>query len=534
MKDKLREILNFLKSKKGENLTYKKSSLIEGAKKILNAANTDKKIVVVGDYDVDGIFSSFIAWHFLYALYHKMGNSSNVELIFSNRDSGFGITYEEYQKLSNEYDLIITTDMGSDLPFLSQDIENLVVIDHHPTKNNYDYIINPNIQRSNISTSGGRVVYDIIEKLLLPNAKKIFNLPEFSPPLNAYAQLAAVTLISDMANLTQNNREFIINALNDMKERVIVPMFSLLEEFNSLEISYKIVSPINAYSRMEKNLDDIKQFINPASFKEFKEAHKKLQDNNKEKIKLVNYYYLDIIGNNNNKNKIENEYFLFYFNPEMPTGLNGLIANKINSSFHKVSIIASQRNDEIVGSARGFNVKNLFYLFGIPTLEFGGHNDACGFKLKKDFLNDFIKKIEELANTYHFEKQKFKAIIDKPLSMKEVLELNKLYAQESQGVDFQEKITYPFSAELEIVGKFKNDYLLVKVGDKEHNDNTLMSLAEYEYLKNKKILLGTLRTDGKIHIITGVNNEIELKNSISLFETEKIKIEKENSNLLNM
>ena len=447
--DKINSIVNNMKDIysqiENENITdnkYRFDSLKNTSMKLFLNLKYDEPVIIYGDYDADGIISALIMYAYLKKIKEKAGNKSKIDIIFSDRKTFFGMNENLYKKLSQKYSLILMTDNGSTEDFLTEDIDNLLIFDHHPTDNEYNYIVNPNIYTDKYSTSGGKVVFDFI-KIFDENLKKNFDISllDNKDYFNIFKELAALTLISDMANLNKHNRKFIQEALETMKECKL-PIFNLLSDFNSSEIGFKIIPKINAVSRMEGKLENVVKWLLPKDINEFDFAHKYILNIDKEKKDFVLKFYSKITKQNFNENILFIDgSVIFLQENNMKSGLAGLLANKMLTEFNKPAIVIAKEGDYFVGSARGKNIKGFFNDLKKENPEFlisggyGGHNDAMGLRTKdkKD-----LEYIQANINRYSH-KSYFNVLSNDILTIDEYAVLKEEYNKIANNVDFDIK-----------------------------------------------------------------------------------------------
>ena len=436
----------YLSNLDGENNKFSLKSLQKALTQLFLNLKYDKSIIVYGDYDADGILSSSIFYAYLKKAKEKIGNHSKVDITFSDRKTFFGMNKEKYDELSQKYGLIIMTDNGSDEDFLNENINNLLIFDHHPTDNEYAYIVNPNIHTSKYSTSGGKVVFDFLQ-ILDVNLKKHLGISVFEDKnlFNIFKELAAMTIISDMANLTENNRKFVIEALETMPEKKL-PMFYSLNEFNSSTIGFNLIPKINAMSRMEEDLNIVFKWVFPVSRDEFIFADKYIEKVNNKKKDIVLSIYNSITKEQFNENLLfidNNIVFLQDKNEKITVkpGLAGLLANKFLNEFNKPAIVVTKEREYYIGSARGKNIKGFFNKLKEQNPDFfsnggyGGHLDAMGFRTTD------IKDLELIKNNIHTYKYKyfFDVLDNNPLKLNEYAVLKNEYNKIAQNVDFHKK-----------------------------------------------------------------------------------------------
>jgi len=532
--NKLGNILNEDNLDKGLSNKYNKKSLENGIMSILLTLKFNKPMIVYGDYDTDGIVSSLLMYGYLKKIADKLGKEINIDIMFSDRKTFFGMGNELYNRLSKKYGLIIMTDNGSEENFLNEKIDNLLVLDHHPTKNNYPFIINPNINTNKYSTSGGKVVFDFLN-ILDKNLKNHFNVSLFEDKdfYNIFKELTAITLISDMANLHTENRKFIKEALKTMKEKKL-PVFSFLKEFTSSEIAFSIVPKINAVSRLEEDLDIVKKWLFPKNLDEFLFADKKIKEIDRIKKEMVLDIFLKITKQDFNKNIVFIDNNIVYLkNENMLTGLNGLIANKFLNEFNKPSIVVSKEKDYFVGSARGKNIKEFFDFLKEKNPSFfkngnyGGHLDAMGFITKNE------EDLELIKNNLHLYKYKnvFNLLDDVSLNFKEYGILKKFYQDIAKDVDFDKKINVLVENNFyELDEKTYSNYTLFT----KENIKFLIPNSKIDLFKNANYFLIELSVNSVENVKAFLNDKNDISYKIIEEENKKVDIENQNTQEINI
>lgn len=452
----------------------------------------NKGILVYGDFDNDGILSAIILNRFLenaFIAIRGKENASMAKIAFSDRQNSFGLTHDEFLRYQKDSDLVITVDNGSEIPFLTEDLKGkLIVVDHHPVKDQsrrFSFVLNPNTGRINgekdYSTSGGRITYDLIMNLdaALKHFVKEYREIDNKRQLTAMKELAALTLVSDMALMDKENRAFVASAIETMKaEPTKLPFYTKLSNFSTLEFSFNIISQINAMSRMEKDLMTVNSWVAPKSLEEYKKADAIIQANNEEKKLAVNVAYREYLAYK--RNNPEDTHIEYFEAKNAPIGILGLLANKIsNAENNKPTIVAGvKRNGDITMSARGNNVKTvLSHILEEGT--YGGHAEACGGKIiipSGSSLNVEFEKLKEKIENFNTNcppellvAHKMEMLSLAPLSVSEFKALSSLYADISGGVQHYKNLYLPVSGfHVAGVTTFKSGWSKIGIADDTH------------------------------------------------------------------
>jgi len=519
-----------------------------------NLIKDTKGIVIYSDYDADGICSGVILSSFLrnalIAIHGEAYAEDKIKLVFSDRQKSFGLKKEEFYDLIKTNDMVITVDNGSDIDFHNPLLEaKLLVLDHHPSANTMPYILNPNTGNAvgEYSTSGGRVTYDFISHLdiLLKKTISTYNAIDNSLQMETLKELAALTLISDMAKLCSENRSFVreawesIRFKKDKKNNIPhLPIYSYFKNVTQKEASFNIINIINAVGRLEmlneeivKGKTYIEAWIRPDSIAEWKKADKFLMDVNKVKKEKVNNFFNKItIDKSSAVNLI--------FAKEAPIGLTGLIANNISSAHNNKPTIIGAINDagDIVFSGRGENVKKILMM--LVDGNGGGHNDASGGTIKtedtppEEIMNRLADKLNNYIQKNKAELNKDRPIevvndAKKPLNPSELSILVNSFQEHCGGVEYYKPIKVLLS-DFNLLSHHvfaKSGWAVAKLGDvTDGNEFKVLFNTKkfpiYDIQKANSIVI-SLNTDGEIDIEKLILEKKDISNLIIMKEVSE-------------
>ncbi|MGL4382532.1 MAG: DHH family phosphoesterase, partial [Bacilli bacterium] len=282
------------------------------------------KIIIVGDYDCDGILATSIIY---YAL-KKLGHTPFF-YIPDRIDDGYGLTSKLVSKLlPQQYDLIITVDNGinaKEAIQLALDASiDVIISDHHyldETKQTKAIYVHPTYSNLDYYISGGLVAFYLASALL----------QEEVPYLKA---LAAITLISDVMPLVKGNRLIIREALALINQGLFLNISSLHDGFIDSAVIGNIIAPkINAFSRMSElyNPNQLVKYFNTQQPQEIKAFAIVINECNElRKAKTKEYYtkYQDLKPEDN---------LLMIEDQNLSEGLIGLLASRFAYQYHCVS-----------------------------------------------------------------------------------------------------------------------------------------------------------------------------------------------------
>ena len=394
----------------------------KGCKFLKERIENKCKIMVVGDYDIDGVCSSFILIDGLKKL------NANVDYIIPDRiKDGYGINIDIINRcIEKKIDTIITCDNGiaasKEIQYAIENNINVIVTDHHDINKLPDgaiAIINPKridleIKYPFKDICGAVVAWKFIKYLFLLYDNKIGD-----QKLDYLYYLDFVTLatIGDIMPLVNENHIIVKIGLENIKNTKNIGLKKLIEKGGLLDKQISVFSigfilgpMINAAGRLKNAEIALKLFLSndeieadniSNELKELNEKRKSDTDKGEQKA-------LSIIEQQFKNNKI-----LIVYLDNVSESVAGIIAGRIKEKLNKPVIIVTDSNDNNIlkASCRSIDCYNIFDALVIHNdllLKFGGHKLAAGFSINRNNLNilidmlnsenklideDFIKKV---------------------------------------------------------------------------------------------------------------------------------------------
>ena len=371
-----------------------------------------KKILIVGDFDVDGVMSTFI----LYTGIKKCGGI--VDFVIPDRVmDGYGINdHIILQAKDNGVDTIITCDNGiaaiNQIKLAKQLDLTIIVTDHHDvpfsidelgdikyTILEADSVINPkqiDCEYPFKSLCGAGIAFKLIQELYIA-----FN--EYIDQCYELLEFAAIATVCDVVDLVGENRIIVkkglelINNTNNIGLKALVKEVGLEEkEITVYHLGFIIGPCINASGRLDSALlalelllckDEERAIELSKTLKELNEERKYMTQKGVEKIKKS-------IEDSNFKN---DKIFVVY-EPSIHESIAGIIAGRIKELYHKPTIVLTDGKDGVKGSGRSIEGYNMFEeLSKIKHLfnRFGGHEMAAGLSLDKSNISSLKKLLNE-------------------------------------------------------------------------------------------------------------------------------------------
>lgn len=356
----------------------------------------DSKILIFGDYDVDGITASAILIKYFSSVGAKVTN------YMPNRyEDGYGLSIQTLDKIfaKNKPDLVITVDCGitavDEVEYLKANGVDVVVTDHHERGETLPncLIINPKVSQTYPfhCLCGAGVALKLVQALAgITIAKK-------------YLPICAIATIADIVELLDENRAIVSLGLKEI-DKLPVGILRLMQECGvnktnckASDIAFKIAPKINASGRMgsaetslelymEENPNKVKPIIN------------KILEFNNQRQQLCDKVYNDVEKELQGKDIFKISAIVMS-SPDWDSGILGIVSARIAEEYHRPTFLFSQVGDELTGSCRsvnGVNVHTLLSSMSQILTKFGGHPMAAGLTLKVDKFDEFTK----LTNQY--------------------------------------------------------------------------------------------------------------------------------------
>tara|TARA_Y100000591_G_C21809257_1_gene686904 strand:+ start:54 stop:1751 length:1698 start_codon:yes stop_codon:yes gene_type:complete len=409
------EIFLIKNNTKFNNPFIKDKDFLLACELIKESLQRNNKIMVIGDYDVDGCVSTSLMVNFLKA------NHAKVDYFIPDRfKDGYGMSKKLIMKLISQKkpQLIIFLDVGSNSHDAIDYAKNLkiktLIIDHHNVNSPYplaNVFLNPKKDLNNefnyLCTS--YLTYLFIDLFLKTNNSKI-SLEENL----IYVLLATVADVMPLRGLNlylakKTLKNFDLN--NNFILKYLFKTFKFKRNIEIEDLSFLIAPIFNSAGRLE-NANQIVDLLTTNSHKQIIKILKKIIILNN-KRKLIEKRSLNEL----NFKQIENQNgVLFIYDPNISEGIIGIIASKIKDQFNKPCIVFTKSKNVLKGSARStpeFDIGKYINLAVEKKIinNGGGHNLAAGVSLYKSkteifkkFLNNFYLKNKSICRNFFISK----------------------------------------------------------------------------------------------------------------------------------
>ncbi|MDO5557020.1 MAG: single-stranded-DNA-specific exonuclease RecJ [Clostridia bacterium] len=393
------DIDNFLYPKRDNFYNpYLMPDMEKAISRIIEAINKKEKVIVYGDYDVDGITSICVIKKYL------EDRGLKVDYYIPNRlIEGYGLNKAAIDKiLSDNYTLMITVDCGisgiDEVNYANSLGVDVIITDHHEPGNNLPNAIAVVDAKRKDSKypfnqlAGVGVAFKLIHAL---NLELNLDPKEFLK----YLDIVCIGTISDIVPLFDENRVISSLGLKLVNQTKNIGLKSLFKSmgYNKLDassISFGVAPRINACGRMGFEKEAMELFLTD-NIVESERITRNLNEYNKKRQEIEKKIYDDVLQ----KAKKEREKDCIILGSDnWHHGIIGIVSSKITEKFYKPSILICFENNIGKGSGRsieGFDLYKTVSSCSDSLDNFGGHEMAVGVTIKKEKFSIFKNEIEK-------------------------------------------------------------------------------------------------------------------------------------------
>lgn len=375
----------------------------ESVSRIFRAIERGEKILIWGDYDVDGTTGTVVLRKALEILGAETG--FHVPHRFTE---GYGLNIPALEKAKADgFGLVITVDCGSTafepISWARENGIDVIVTDHHLTKDSglpeAFAVVNPNqndCPYPDKNLAGVGVAFKLAHALLRERGKE--NL------VKSFLKVVAIGTIADIMKLTGENRAIVALGLKDLPQaknhglRALMEVASCTSEMTAYDIGFRLAPRINAAGRMDAARAVVELFESE-TFEKARFLAEHLDSRNRERQivqkQIVELAFQEFADNGESKNST---HFAVVAGDGWHRGVIGLAASKIAEKLHRPAIVISLENGVGHGSAR--SIKPYHLLRGLDSCadlfeQYGGHAQAAGLKIRADNIENLRRKLNE-------------------------------------------------------------------------------------------------------------------------------------------
>lgn len=383
---------------------YLMPDMDKAVERIIKAINNQEKVMIYGDYDVDGITSITVLEKFLEERGLKTGH-----YIPNRLEEGYGLNENAIRSIAEQkYTLMITVDCGisgiEEVELANQLGIETIITDHHEQSEslpNAYAIINAKRKDSQYpfrGLAGCGAVFKLIQAISL-------RLGLEEKEFLKYLDIVCVGTISDIVPLVDENRVIAKLGLKLVAQTKNIGLRELIlqsgyKKIDSNTISFGVAPRINACGRMGYQEEALDLFLTN-NIEEARKITARLNSYNLERQTKEKDIFEQAIKELE-KEDIEKLNTIVLSGDNWHHGVIGIVASKLTEKFYKPTILICFEDNIGKGSGRslpGFDLHEALVESSAYLEKYGGHEMAVGLSLKKEKYNDFKLAFEEIAKS---------------------------------------------------------------------------------------------------------------------------------------
>ena len=377
----------------------------KAVKRIFEAIKNDEKILIYGDYDVDGTTSVALVCKYL------MSNSTNqISTYIPDRyDEGYGISYQSIDYAAdNEFSLVIALDCGikaiDKISYANNKNVDYIICDHHKPETTIPdavAVLNPLREDCRYPFKylcGCGIGFKLIQALDLSQ-------DDWESNIESYLDLVAVAIGADLVPLIGENRTLCYFGLKIINTSPTIGLKAIIRGINKPEItlsevSFYIAPRINSAGRI-KHGNNAVELLLEENFDRAITFSKEIDNFNLERRgldQLITNQALKQIENNEE----QKNFTTVVFKKDWHKGVIGIVASRLIEKYYRPTLVFTKSNDVLAASARsvkGYDVYNAIESCKEHLIQFGGHKYAAGLTLKPEnypaFKSSFEKHVKK-------------------------------------------------------------------------------------------------------------------------------------------
>jgi single-stranded-DNA-specific exonuclease len=373
--------------------------------RIIKSIEENEKIVIYGDYDVDGVTSTAVLYDFLTRL------NVNVDYYIPDRiEEGYGLSKGAIDKVIKlGASLIITVDCGvtavDEVEYINDFGINIIITDHHKCTDDLPKafaVVDPcrhDCMYPFKQLAGVGVAYKLVTAICMK-----MNLGEMYLD---YLELVTLGTVADVVPLIEENRVIVKHGLKRIEKTVNLGLRTLIEnsglkdkEMAAWVISFVLAPRINAAGRIGDAARAVKLFTtkNP---EEALSISQELNDENKNRQDTEQSILQEVISIIESKVDLKKEKVIVVNGEGWHHGIIGIVASKVTERYYRPCILISSEGGIGKGSGRSIEGFDLFKALNYCSRileKYGGHELAAGVSLKDENICEFRSLINQYAD----------------------------------------------------------------------------------------------------------------------------------------
>lgn len=373
-------------------------------RRLNKAMGSKEKIMVYGDYDVDGTTAVALVYKYLRNFY------SNIDFYIPTRyDEGYGVSKRAIDDfVRQDVRLVIILDCGikanDEIRYAKEHGIDFIICDHHVPDDELPAavaILNPKLEGSSYpyhDLSGCGVGYKFMQAFSMSNDIPLTD-------LEGMLDLVAVSIAADIVPMTGENRIMTYHGLRrlnsnpNMGLRAIMRISQMTsKEITISDVIFKIGPRINASGRMQSGSEAVELLV-ARDVNEATERAKAIDQYNKDRKELdkrITEEAATLLASRDESHSDKKA--IVIYNKDWHRGIIGIVASRLTELYYKPAVVLTQSNGLATGSSRsvqGFDIYKAIDSTRDLLENFGGHPYAVGLSLKEENIHEFTRRFEE-------------------------------------------------------------------------------------------------------------------------------------------
>ncbi len=383
----------------------------KAVERLLAARELEQKVVVFGDYDVDGVTSTALiievlrelGWRIDYYLPHRL-------------EEGYGLSQDGVENCLEKLnpDLILAVDCGSTavdtIGWLKERGLDVIVLDHHqvtdPEPEAYA-LVNPQLNGGHLCELSSVGLAFKLAHAVIKVCRELNQPPSVHDyDMRPLLDLVALGTIADLVPLTGENRVLVTTGLKRLNQTRRAGLLALMEvaqvrdEVGVFEISFQLGPRINAAGRLV-NADTALRLMLSDNLEEARQLANQLDSHNKDRQAIEKGIADQAIGNIRSQFDPKRDYVIVEGQMYWHIGVVGIVASRVLREFYRPTIILGGEGGEWRGSGRsveGFDLAEALRTCDDLLVRHGGHAMAAGMSIDPKNLEAFRERINQYAS----------------------------------------------------------------------------------------------------------------------------------------
>ncbi len=476
----------------------------KAVERLNEAMGRKERIMIYGDYDVDGCTAVALVYRFLQQFY------SNIECYIPDRyDEGYGVSIQGVDYAAEQgVKLIIVLDCGikaiEEIAYAKEKGIDFIICDHHVP----DEVLPPAVAILNAKRKENTYPYTDLSGcgvgFKFMQAFAISNGISFST-LIPLLDLTVVSIAADIVPIMGENRILAFHGLRQLNNNPSVGLKAIIDvcglagkDITMSDIIFKIGPRINASGRMQNGKESVSLLVEHNYMCALKMA-RQINQYNEERKELDKKMTEEANSLVDNMSEVDNKSAIVIYNEDWHKGVIGIVASRLTEVYYRPAVVLTRSGDVVTGSARsvsGFDVYKAIQSCSDLLDNFGGHTYAAGLSMAVENVEMFKTRFEEYVATHIDSEQTCASLdIDAEISFSDItqklyLDLKKMrpFGPNNLKPIFSTRQVYDYGTS-KVVGREQEHIkleLVDGVSNKVMNGIAFGQSAQARYIKTKR------------------------------------------------